>query len=151
MRYTQSEKMEIICMVEESPFSVKQTLGEIGVSRSTFYEWYKRYQEHGYEGLRSHHKSPRQVWNKIPEWEKQRILEVAREYPEKSSRELACHITDKMDYFISESSIYRILKAYDLVTSPVLLSLRAGGENPGMGRLLQQSSLSRGYRQCHAQ
>jgi len=29
MRYTQSEKMEIIRMVEESPFSVKQTLVEI--------------------------------------------------------------------------------------------------------------------------
>ena len=69
MRYTQFEKMEIIRMVEESSFSVKQTLGEIGVSRSTFYEWYKRYQEHGYEGLRSRHKSPPQIWNKIPEWE----------------------------------------------------------------------------------
>ena len=45
-------------MVEESPFSVKQTLLEIGVSRSTFYEWYKRYQEHGYEGMRSHNRSP---------------------------------------------------------------------------------------------
>jgi len=113
---TQSEKMEIILMVEESPFSVKQTLFEIGVFRSTFYEWYKRYQEDGYEVFRSHFKSPRQIWNKIPEWEKQGVLEVARDYPEKSSRELACH---KMGYFISESSVYRILKAYDLVTSPV--------------------------------
>lgn len=40
MRYTQSEKMEIIRMVEESALSVKQTLLEIGASRSTFYEWY---------------------------------------------------------------------------------------------------------------
>ncbi len=45
---------------EESPFSGKETLVEIGVSRSTFYECYKGYQVHGYEGLRSHHKSPRQ-------------------------------------------------------------------------------------------
>ena len=65
------------------------------------------------------------IWNKIPEWEKQRVLDVAREYPEKSSRELACHITDKMDYFISESSVYRILKAYDLVTSPVYTVISA--------------------------
>tara|TARA_B100000315_G_scaffold236634_1_gene252643 strand:- start:108 stop:515 length:408 start_codon:yes stop_codon:yes gene_type:complete len=57
---------------------------------------------------------------------------VAREYPEKSSRELACHITDKMDYFISESSVYRILKAYDLVTSPVytVVSAKDKFENP---------------------
>ena len=125
MRYTQSEKMEIIRMVEESPLSVKQILLEIGVSRSTFYEWYKRYQEEGFAGLRSRHRSPRQIWNKIPEWEKQRVLDVAGEYPEKSSRELACHITDYMDYFISESSVYRILKAYDLVTSPVYTVISA--------------------------
>ena len=40
MRYTQSEKMEIIRMVEESS----------------------------------------QVWNTIPEWEKERVVEVARQY-----------------------------------------------------------------------
>jgi len=132
MRYTQSEKMEIIRMVEESALSVKETLLEIGVSRSTFYEWYKRYQEQGYEGLRSRHRSPRQIWNKIPEWERQRVLDVAREFPEKSSRELACYVTDKMDYFISESSVYRILKAYDLVTSPVytVVSAKDEFENP---------------------
>lgn len=61
----------------------------------------------------------------LPEWEKQRVLDVAREFPEKSSRELACHITDKMDYFISESSVYRILKTYDLVTSPVYTVISA--------------------------
>lgn len=47
------------------------------------------------------------IWNKIPEWEKSRVIEVAREYPEKSFREIACHITDQEGYFISESSIYR--------------------------------------------
>ena len=125
MKYTQSEKMEIIRMVEESPFSVRQTILEIGVSRSTFYEWYKRYQEEGFEGLRSRNKSPRQVWNTIPEWERQRVVQVARAYPEKSCREVACHITDKMGYFISESSVYRILKAYDLVTSPVYTVISA--------------------------
>ena len=132
MKYTQSEKMEIIRMVEGSSLSVKKTLEEIGISRSTFYEWYKRYQEDGFEGLRSRNKSPRQVWNKIPEWERQRVVQVARTYPEKSSREVACHITDNMNYFISESSVYRILKAYDLVTSPVytVVSAKDKFENP---------------------
>jgi transposase InsO family protein len=132
MKYTQSEKMEIIRMVEDSSLSVKKTLEEIGVSRSTFYEWYKRYQEDGFEGLRSRNKSPSQVWNTIPEWERQRVVEVAREYPEKSCREVACHITDHMGYFISESSVYRILKAYNLVTSPVytVVSAKDQFDNP---------------------
>lgn len=118
MRFTQSEKMEIIRMVESSNLSVKKTLEEMDVPRSSFYTWYKRYQEEGYDGLRPKSKRPNQFWNAIPEWEKDRVVEVARAYPEKSCREVAFHITDKEGYFISESSVYRILKAKDLVTSP---------------------------------
>lgn len=39
--------------------------------------------------------------------------------PEKSPRELAWQFTDEHEYYISESSVYRILKQFDLVTSPV--------------------------------
>ena len=125
MRFTQSEKMEIIRMVEESSLSVKQTLRELDVPRSSFYEWYRRYQDEGYDGLASQPKDLRQVWNKIPEWEKERVVEVAREYPEKSCREIAWLMTDQREYFISESSVYRILKAYDLITSPVFTVVSA--------------------------
>jgi len=132
MKYTQSEKMEIIRMVEESPLSVKQTLQKMGIPRSSFYEWYKHYQENGFDSLKYHYKNHRQVWNTIPEWERQRVVQVAREFPEKSCREDACYITDTMEYFISESSVYRILKAYDLVTSPVytVISAKDKFENP---------------------
>jgi putative transposase len=50
MRYCQAEKMEIIRIVEESELSVKQTLEELQVNRSSFYEWYRRYREDGYDG-----------------------------------------------------------------------------------------------------
>jgi putative transposase len=53
------------------------------------------------------------------------VVEIAREYPEKSCREVAFHITDKEGTFISESSVYRILKAHDLVTSPVYTVISA--------------------------
>ncbi len=125
MRYSQSEKMEIIRMVEESNLSVKKTLEEIDVPRSSFYDWFKRYQEEGYEGLRTKSRRPNQFWNAIPEWEKERVVEIARCYPEKSSREIACYVTDKLGYFISESSVYRILKAKNLVTSPVYTVIAA--------------------------
>ena len=42
MRYGQAEKMEIIRTVEESELSVKRTLEELGVNRSSFYEWYRK-------------------------------------------------------------------------------------------------------------
>jgi putative transposase len=128
MKYSPSEKMEIIRMIEGSKLSVRQTLREIDISRSTFYDWYRRYQEEGFDGLRSKHHTPRQFWNAIPEWEKQRVVEVAREYTEKSCREIAFHITDKEGYFISESSVYRILKAHDLVTCPVFTVISAKDE-----------------------
>ena len=115
MKYSPSEKMEIIRLVEGSKLSVRQTLREIDISRSTFYDWYRRYQEEGFEGLRPKHRTDRQFWNAIPEWEKQRVVEVARQYPEKSCREVAFHITDKEGIFISESSVYRILKALSLI------------------------------------
>lgn len=44
---TQSEKMEIISLLEQSTVSAKATLKELGVNRSTFYQWYKRYLSDG--------------------------------------------------------------------------------------------------------
>jgi len=124
MRYTQPEKMEIIRMVEESSLGITRTLRELDIPRSSFYEWYRKYQDDGYNGLALKYNNSRQVWNTIPEWEKERVVEVARQYPEKSSREIACLITD-MGSFISESSVYRILKSYDLVTSPAYTVISA--------------------------
>ena len=118
MRYRQSEKMEIIRIVEESPLSIKQTLLELNVNRSTFYNWYRQYQEGGYDALKNHYRPPNQFWNEIPPWEKKKVVEIALEHPEMSPRELAFHITDKRKYYISESTVYRILKAHNLVTSP---------------------------------
>ena len=73
MRYRQSEKMEIIRIVEESPLSIKQTLLELNVNRSTFYNWYRQYQEGGYDALKNHYRPPNQFWNEIPSWEKKKV------------------------------------------------------------------------------
>jgi putative transposase len=125
MRYTQAEKMEIIRTVEDSELSVRKTLEELDINRGTFYEWYRRYREHGYDGLANRKSSPRKFWNRIPDQVKQQVVEIALEHPEKSPRELAWHITDTQEYFISESSVYRTLKAYDLITSPAYVLIRA--------------------------
>jgi putative transposase len=125
MRYTQAEKMEIIRTVEDSEFSVRKTLDELDINRGTFYEWYRRYRENGYDGLANRKSSPKKFWNRIPDQVKQQVVEIALEHPEKSPRELAWHITDTQEYFISESSVYRTLKAYDLITSPAYVLIRA--------------------------
>ncbi len=48
----------------------------------------------------------------IPDDVRERVVEIALERAELSPRELACRITDEEGYFISGSSVYRILKAY---------------------------------------
>jgi len=125
MRYIQAEKMEIIKTVENSELSVKKTLEELDVKRSTFYRWYNSYLEAGYDGLADRKSSPKKFWNKIPELVEQEVVDTALEYPEKTPRELAWYITDTQEYFISESSVYRILKVYDLVASPVYVLIKA--------------------------
>ena len=50
------------------------------------YKWYRRYQEGSFEALANRHRPPKQFWNAIPPWEKQRVVETALEHPEKSPR-----------------------------------------------------------------
>jgi transposase InsO family protein len=70
----------------------------------------------------------RRFWNRIPEGERERVVELAVEKPELSPRELAWHITDTEGWFVSESSVYRILKSYDLVASPAYIVVSAAEE-----------------------
>jgi len=74
MRYSQSEKMEIIKLVEGSDLSVRSTLEELDVNRSTFYNWYSKYLESGYDGLSDRSTSPRRFWNKIPDFVREQIV-----------------------------------------------------------------------------
>lgn len=115
MRHSKSEKLEIIRVVEDSAIGVKQTLQELDIDRSTFYGWYDRYLKRGAEGLTDQTSHRRQFWNAIPPWVKKKVVETALEHLDKSPRELACHLTDTQKYFISESSVYRILKLNRLI------------------------------------
>jgi putative transposase len=57
-------------------------------------------------------------------------VETALDHPEKFPRELAWYITDTQGYYISESTVYRILKAHDLMTSPVYTVVSAHEKFP---------------------
>ena len=128
MRYSQSEKMEVIRLVEGSALPVLRTLREIDVPRSSFYRWYAAYARGGYDALAPRQGQKRRFWNRIPDGERERVAELAIEKPELSPRELAWHITDNEGWFVSESSVYRILKAYDLVASPNYIVISAADE-----------------------
>lgn len=118
IRYKPDEKLEIIHLVEHSELPVKQALKELQVPRSTFYVWYRRYQELGLDGLKNNHSKGEQFWNRIPDPVREQIVDLALKYPEEAPRQLTYRFIDENAYFVSESSVYRILKGYDLIESP---------------------------------
>ena len=128
MRFSQQEKYEIIRLVTGSDLSANRTIKELGLHKRTFYYWYARYLEGGYDGLASRAKGRRQTWNRIPRKERNRVVDEALEHPEFSSREVAVHIVDHLKWYISESSVYRILKERGLITAPSHIILCAADE-----------------------
>ncbi|MGA0565694.1 IS3 family transposase [Ancylobacter sp. VNQ12] len=128
MRYPASEKLEIIRLVEQSHLSARRTLQKLGIPRSTFNRWYDRFLAGGVDALEDRRPRPNRVWNRIPEEKRDQIIELALNEPELSPRELAVTFTDTRGYFVSESSVYRLLKAHDLITSPAFIVIKAADE-----------------------
>ena len=128
MRYPAAEKLEIIRLVEQSHLPARRVLEQIGIPRSTFYRWCDLYQTGGPEALDDRSPRPDRVWNRIPDDVGARIVTLALDEPELSPRELAVRFTDAERYFVSEASVYRLLKAYDLITSPAFIVMKAADE-----------------------
>jgi len=108
-------KYRILQMVERSPLSVRQTLRELGVSVATYYRWRRRYLDRGIEGLKDLPPVARRVWNRLREEEKDHVVQFALEHPSLSPREVATRLIDQEGRFVSESTVYRILRDVGLV------------------------------------
>jgi putative transposase len=48
--------------------------------------------------------------------------------PELSPRELTVRFTDTENYFVSEASVYRLLKSLDLIASPTFIVIKSADE-----------------------
>jgi len=100
------EKAAILGMVETMFRCKRQALSELGIARSTYYRWRRRQPDS------VNRKRP---WNRITLKEEDRILAVARESPDLSSRQLSAWITDNEGFAVSESTVYRLLRREGLV------------------------------------
>jgi transposase InsO family protein len=101
-----SEKGDILTRVEKRSGCKRKALAELGISRSTYYRWRQG---------QNKPKRRSRPWNRITPNEERRILAVAREFPELSSRQLSAWITDHEGFAVSESTVYRILRREGLV------------------------------------
>jgi putative transposase len=102
--------------------------GQLGIARRTFYRWYDRFLEGGPEALEDRPSAPSRVWNRIGDDIQDQIIEMALEAAELSPRELAVRFTDERRYFVSEATVYRLLKAHDLITSPAYVVIKAADQ-----------------------
>lgn len=126
MHYSKREKEEIIRLLDQSEISLNQTIKELNISKATFYSFYNKFLEGGPDELED--LKSRVTWNKIPDDYRAKVLEFALERTELSPREVTTFMTDNSGHFISESWVYRILKAANLITSPNNILVKAGKE-----------------------
>jgi transposase InsO family protein len=78
----------------------------LGIPKSSYYRWRR-----GQSDSRKR-KGP---WNRITPGEEDKVLAVAREYTELSSRQLSAWIIDNKGFAVSESTVYRLLRREGLV------------------------------------
>jgi len=103
------DKAIILAQVENKTRGKRQALMALGVPKSSYYRWRRG------DGLESHSGDRGRPWNQITPEEDDKILAVARESPELSSRQLSAWITDNAGFAVSESTVYRILRREGLV------------------------------------
>jgi putative transposase len=121
-----AEKATVIALVRASPLPHKQVLAQLGLPKSTYYDWCSR----GGRtlALKDRSSGSRTPWNRLRPEEVQAILALARASPELSPRELALRITDAGAFSVSESSCYRLLKLHGLVKPAEVLGFAAQKE-----------------------
>jgi putative transposase len=122
------KKREMIELVRRAPQAKQRTIAELGLSRSTFYRWQRRYRDQGESGLTDRKPEPGAVWNRLRPQEETVILETALQLPDLSPREVACQITDHAGFTVSEATVYRVLKRHGLNRTITLVGFPAGKE-----------------------
>ena len=121
-------KRKTIELVRRSPLPKRHTLKELGVPKSTYYRWQRRYREAGEAGLLDAKPAPGTVWNRLRPEEERVILAEALREPDRSPREVACGCTDQAGFSVSESTVYRVLKRHGLIREVNVVGFPAGKE-----------------------
>jgi transposase InsO family protein len=102
-------------------------LQALGIPRSTYYDWKRRYERGGLMALSPAPKHGR-IWNRLTPGERDQILTIARLHPDLSCRLLAVKITDEEAFAVSEATVYRFLKQHGLITPRPLTGMPAAQE-----------------------
>ena len=96
--------------------NISKTCRYYGISRTTFYKWYKRYKKEGIEGLYDKPKTPKNkrkptVRNKY----QQIIIKVRKKHSTWSKEKIARYLEIEKGIKVSPSTVYRVLKQTKLI------------------------------------
>ena len=118
-------KAEILNLVAGSGLPRSRALFQLKLPRSTYYRWLKRLSEGKLEDMKGGSSIP---WNKLSPEEAAKILDGARASPDISCRQLAYRLTDSGTMYVSESTVYRILKREGLIRAAEIIGFTAAKE-----------------------
>jgi transposase InsO family protein len=119
------EKGEILALVASSGLPRRRALTQLGLPKSTYYRWLRRQAERRLQDRKGGSPLP---WNKLRPEEESKILSQARASPELSARQLALRIVDFEGLYVSESTVFRILKREGLIKPAEIVGFKAGKE-----------------------
>lgn len=119
------EKSNILALVASSGLPRRRALEHLGMPKSTYYRWLRRQDEGRLQDKKGGSSIP---WNKLSPEEETKILTLARASPELSARQLALKLIDDERWYVSESTVFRILKREGLIKPAEVVGFKAGKE-----------------------
>jgi len=120
-----TEKTEILALVANSGLPRRRALAQLGLPKSTYYRWLGRQAEARLQDKKGGSPVP---WNKLRPDEETKILAQARDLPDLSCRQLALRLVDSDSFYVSESTVFRILKREGLIKAAEIVGFKAGKE-----------------------
>src|SRR6478736_6630314 len=146
-QFSAEEKIRIVLSGLRGEDSIAELCRREGIVQNLYYRWSKEFLEAGKKrlagdtaraatsqevtDLRREAGALKEVVaelvleNRMPQAVRDSVIELALDEPALSPRELAARFTDTRSYFISEASVYRLLKARDLIASPAFIVIKA--------------------------
>jgi len=113
--FNAEQKRQLMEIVEKSTLTIIRTCAILRLNSGRYYDWQPRFDKNGMEGLKNHKSSPKSCPDTLLEEEKELIIEYALKHPDIRHRKLAHKMQNDNIAFVSPSSVYRVLKANDLI------------------------------------
>jgi len=141
---TAQEIVELISKIEIAGINRRKILGSLNIAESTYYYWREVFEKGGKEGLMKRSTKPKRLWNRLLPEEESTILKEASNHPELTPRLIAISITDNLGFYVSEKTVYRLLKNNNL------LAPRPLGEMPAAKEYWKKTERADEMWQCDA-